>query len=88
MGMFYADYGMIGSRDLEWLQGVINVLIGLLRRVGLMSKISKSKTMTCQTGEICMGFQIRLSVGGTQERKAYTRSVYVGAFHVQTAVWI
>ena len=27
--MFYADDGLIGSRDPEWLQGGINILIGL-----------------------------------------------------------
>ena len=29
IGVFYADNGLIGSSDLEWLQGAINVLIGL-----------------------------------------------------------
>ena len=27
IGIFYADDGMIGSRDTEWFQGAINVLI-------------------------------------------------------------
>ena len=53
--MFYADDDMIGSRDPEWLQGEINVHIGLFRRVILMTNIEKFKTMTCQPGEIFMG---------------------------------
>ena len=55
MGVFYVDGGVIISRDPEWLQGVINVLIVLIRRVSLMSNAGKYKTMTCQTGVICTG---------------------------------
>ena len=43
---------MIGSRDPEWLQGNINVIIGLFRRVVLMANVEKSNTMTFQTGDI------------------------------------
>ena len=39
---FYADVGLIGSRDPEWLQGALNVLIRLLRRVGKMPNVAKS----------------------------------------------
>ena len=52
MGVFYADDIMIGSRDPDWLQGDINVLIVLFRGVLLMSNIEKSNTMTCQPGDI------------------------------------
>ena len=55
MGMFYTDGGMIGSRDLEWIQGAINVLIKLFRRFYLMPNTEKYKTTTCQTGEIFTG---------------------------------
>ena len=43
---------MIRSRDLEWLQEAINVLIGIFIRVNLMANVAKFKTMTCQTGGI------------------------------------
>ena len=55
MGMFYADDGMIGWRGPEWIQGDINVLVILFRRVGLMANVAKSNTMTCQPGAICTG---------------------------------
>ena len=46
MGVFYEDHGMIGLRYPEWIQGVIDVLIGLFRRVCLMANVEKSNTMT------------------------------------------
>ena len=55
MGVFNADDGMLGSRYPEWLQGAINVLIRLFRRVRLMVNVAKSKNMTCQPGAIHMG---------------------------------
>ena len=41
MGVFYVDDRMIRSRDPEWLQGAINILIWLFRNVGLMSNVAK-----------------------------------------------
>ena len=54
MGLFYADEGMIGSRVPELIQREIDVIIGLLIRFGLMANVAKSKTMTFQSGAICM----------------------------------
>ena len=54
MGVFYTDDGLIGSQDPECLQGALNVLISLLRWIGLMANVAKSKTMTCQTGTILL----------------------------------
>ena len=48
MGVFYADGGMIGSGDPEWLQGAINVIIRLFIWVRLMANVEKSNLMTCQ----------------------------------------
>ena len=45
LGLFYADDGMAESQYPEWLQGAINMLIGLFWRYGLVAKISKSKAM-------------------------------------------
>ena len=69
MGLFCADVGMIGLSDTEWLQGDINVHIGLFRRVGLMANIEKSNTMNFQSGGFRMGvseeaFSCRSKVGG------------------------
>lgn len=52
LGVFYLDDGLLGFHDPEWLQGVLNVLIGLFRRIGLMENLTKSKMMTCQSGAI------------------------------------
>ena len=53
MGVFNADGGMIGLRDLEWLKGTINVLIRLFIRIRIMANVEKYNTMTCQTRAIC-----------------------------------
>ena len=47
IGMFYADDSMIRSRDPEWLQGSINFLVLLLRRVDPMANVAKFNTMNC-----------------------------------------
>ena len=54
MGVLYADDGIIRSRDLEWLQGALNILIGLFYQIGLMANVARSKTMTCHPGTICL----------------------------------
>ena len=41
MRVFYADYGIIGYMDPEWLQWSSNVLIGLFRHIGLVDNIAK-----------------------------------------------
>ena len=55
MGMFYEDDSTIRSSDTEWIQGDINIIIGLFRRVGIMPNVAESKTMTCQPGSINTG---------------------------------
>ena len=55
LGLFYKGNGFLGSQDPEWLQGEINVLIGLFRQYRLVVKVAKSKTMTCQTGTLRYG---------------------------------
>ena len=55
VGVLYADDGLIGSQDTEWIVGGISILIGLFRRIGLMANVAKSKNMTCQPGTIRSG---------------------------------
>ena len=55
MGMFYAYDGMIRSREPEWIQGAINVIINPFRGFRLVSNVAKYKTMACQPGKICTG---------------------------------
>ena len=54
-GTVYADNGMVGLRNPEWLKGSLNVLIGLFRRYGLVINVANSKDMTCQTGSVRSG---------------------------------
>ena len=46
--VFYSDDSMVGSRDPDWMKYLMNVLIGLFRRYGLMANVNKSRSMTCQ----------------------------------------
>ena len=52
MGVFYAENVLVRSQDPKWLQGALNLLIGLFRKIGLMDNVSKYKTMKFQTGAI------------------------------------
>ena len=40
LGVFYANDGMVGSWDLDWLQHFMNVLVGLFRRYFLEANVS------------------------------------------------
>ena len=55
LGVFYADNGMVGYHNLDWLQNAMNVLVGLFRRYGLASNVAKSRTISCQTGALRTG---------------------------------
>ena len=46
LGLLYSNYGVVGSRDPEWLQGELNVLISLFCRYGLVENVTKFKAMT------------------------------------------
>ena len=48
LGVFYADDCLLVSRDQEWIQGALNVLVGIFWRIGLTANAAKSKMMTCQ----------------------------------------
>ena len=55
VGVFYADDGMVGLRDPNWLQHPMNFLFGLFRRFILAANATKSRTMTCQPGTLRTG---------------------------------
>ena len=46
---------MVDSRDSDWLQNAMNVLIRLFRRYSLAANVKKSRTMTFQPGELWAG---------------------------------
>ena len=52
LGVFYANVGIVGSIDSEWLQHLTNFLAGLFRRYGLAANVPKSRMMTCQPGAL------------------------------------
>ena len=55
LGVFYANDGMVGPCEPEWMQNAMNVLVGLFRRYGLAANVSKSHKMTCQLGALQSG---------------------------------
>ena len=52
LGLFYANDGMGVSRYPEWIQGALNVLVGLFRRYGMVENVAKSKAIKCHPGGI------------------------------------
>ena len=61
--LFYADYGIVASPDLIWLQGAFSTLLGLFDKVGLKTNTGKT------AGMVCCPFQ----AAGTQSESAYRR---------------
>ena len=55
LGVFYANDGMVGSQDADWLQQLMNVLVSFFQRYGLAANVAKSRTMTCQPGLLRSG---------------------------------
>ena len=55
VGVFYADDGMVGSRDLDWQPHALNVLVSLCRRYDLAAIVAKSCTVTCHPRELRVG---------------------------------
>ena len=49
LGVIYMYYGLIESRNREWIQGDLNILISLI------TNVAKSKMMTCKLGTIWSG---------------------------------
>ena len=80
VGVFYANNVMFGSRNLEWLQEDINVLVGILRRVRLMENVAQSNTMTCHQEAISMimseeAFILRSKGEGDNSRECLRRQI-------------
>ena len=50
LGLFYVYNGVVGSQDLEWLRGALNMIIGLFCWYGLVVIVENFKDMTCQLG--------------------------------------
>ena len=52
MGLFYACYDMVGSRDPEWLQAALNMLINLFHQYRLVTNVAKYKAVIYQPGTL------------------------------------
>ena len=55
LGIFYGENSVVVSRGLEWLQGALNVLIGLFHRYILVENVANSKAMTFHPGTLRCG---------------------------------
>ena len=47
MAVFYASDVMVVSLDPAWLQGVLNALVAIFDRVGLLTNVRKTVSMFC-----------------------------------------
>ena len=50
--IFYVDDAYLASRDLEFLQRALDILVNLFVRVGLGTNVKKTQTMICTQGRI------------------------------------
>jgi hypothetical protein len=50
--IFYVDDAYLASRDPEFLQRALDLLVSLFARVGLETNVSKTQTMICTPGRI------------------------------------
>ena len=55
LGFLYANDGIVGSRDADWMQHSMKVLAGLFQWYGLSANIAKSLTMTYQPSALRLG---------------------------------
>ena len=55
LGVFYADDGMVVSRDDEWLQHSMKVLVSLFLKYSLAANINKPNMITFQPGALRLG---------------------------------
>ena len=49
--IFYVDDGYIASRDAEFLQEALNILVETFKRVSLATNTKKTQAMVCTPGE-------------------------------------
>ena len=75
LGVFCANYGMVGSINPDWLQHSMNVLVSLFQQYGLSANVAKSLSMMCQPGAL----RFRMSV----EAKVLKFNGVVDSYHVR-----
>ena len=72
VAVFYADDGMVGSTDPDWLRSAIQHLCDLFRAIGLKPNTSKTQVMTCHPGD----FRSVRSVDGYKRQLTGTGASY------------
>jgi hypothetical protein len=50
--IFYVDDGYIASKDAEFLQEALDILVETFKRVGLATNTKKTQAMVCTPGKI------------------------------------
>ena len=50
--VFYADDGMVGAADPQWLQGAFSALVAIFDRVCLLTNVDKTVSMACLSHHI------------------------------------
>ena len=66
---FYADDGFLASRDPEWLQRTLTLLVQIFERVGLKTNAAKTKVMNFVPGHIRAQVSTDAYRKRTRERK-------------------
>ena len=58
LGVFYADDGMVGSKDAEWIKHLMNVLVGLFWWYYFAASANKYRMMTYQPDTLRSGISV------------------------------
>ena len=77
--IFYVDDGYIASKDAEFLQEALDILVEMFLRVGLATNTKKTQAMTCTPGTICLQLPtesyLRMRTGRTPAAEWDARTV-------------
>ena len=82
--VFYADDGMVGATDPEWLQGSFSALVAIFDRVGLQTNVDKTVRMAfqpCRAGSgnrTAEGYRRRITGEGNSFQKRQRERVACG----------
>ena len=91
LGGFYADDGMVGATDPEWLQGAFSALVAIFDRVGLQTNVDKTVSMACQPcwagsgNRNAEGYRRRITGEGKSFRERQRERVACGKCGVEIA---
>ena len=84
MAVFYADDGMVGALDPEWLQGAFSALVAIFDRVGLQTNVDKTISMACHPcragsgNRTTEGYRRRITGDGSSFRERQRERVACG----------